>query len=108
MKFFQALAFLVTLVTVDAFQPAFVGRAPIALFTVNDFSAVGSGMTEDQIPLLIENFSKDNFQLSLEMLEPLLTVECVGDHCDTYVAELRAKAAEIGMELPAGYAPSHH
>lgn len=69
---------------------------------------VGSGMTEHEIPTLIDNLNQENFMESLEMLEPLLTNECVGDICDDYVGMLREKAQEIGKEIPPGYAASHH
>jgi len=67
-----------------------------------------SGMTVNDIPLFIKNLSADNFDESLEMLEPLLVNECVGDQCELFMEDLKAKCKEIGKELPAGYAPSHH
>lgn len=67
-----------------------------------------SGMSVDNIPLYIENLSKENFDESLEMFEALLTNECVGDVCDDYVGQLQEKATSIGMKLPKGFAGSHH
>ena len=69
---------------------------------------VGSGMTEHEIPLFIQKMTIDNFEETLEMLEPLLTNECVGDICDDYVGELEDKAQEIGKSIPPGYAATHH
>jgi hypothetical protein len=74
---------------------------------VKDYTA-GSGMNDDTIPVFIKNLSKDNFEASLEMLEPLLMNECIGDECEFYLGELHAKASEIGVKIPDGYAPSHH
>jgi len=95
-------------------SPTFVSRTRTAALSMTaethiskDFAA-GSGMNEHDIPILIKNLSKENFEESLEMLEPLLTVECVGDICDDYISQLKDKASEIGMEIPAGYASTHH
>lgn len=72
-----------------------------------DFTS-GSGMNEHDIPLFINNLTKENFEASLEMLEPLLLNECVGEVCDDYMGELLAKSDSIGMTIPKDYAPYHH
>lgn len=72
-----------------------------------DYTA-GSGMTEHDISVFIENLTAENFEESLEMLEPLLTNECVGDVCDDFVAQLNDKAESIGKKVPDGYAATHH
>ena len=116
MRIIQALFFLFTVV--QGFVPtAFVGQRIISNNNIcfmtadshqaKDFTA-GSGVDVDHIPMLIKNLSTDNFEESLEMLEPLLTNECVGDVCDDFMSELKDKAAAIGKEIPAGFAPSHH
>jgi len=89
---------------------AFVGSSSSSLkMTKMDkgFTA-DSGLTVEMIPMYIENLNEENFDESLGMLEPLLTNECVGDKCDTFMEDLKAKAASIGKSLPEGYAPSHH
>ncbi|KAL7571569.1 hypothetical protein ACA910_020984 [Epithemia clementina (nom. ined.)] len=68
----------------------------------------GSGMNEHHIPVLIQNLTPENFDESLEMLEPLLTNECIGESCDMYLNDLNVKAKEIGKTVPEGFAPSHH
>ena len=72
-----------------------------------DYTA-GSGMTEHEIGLFIDNLTAENFDESLEMLEPLLTNECVGEVCDDYVGRLKEKADKIGKTVPKGYAATHH
>lgn len=68
----------------------------------------GSGMNVNDIDLFIDNLNEENFVKSLEMLEPLLINECVGDVCDDYVGQVIAKADEIGKKVPKGYANTHH
>jgi len=68
----------------------------------------GSGMNEHHIRILIENLSPENFAESLEVMEPLLTNECVGHECDLYMDMLHQKSSSIGMQVPQGYAPTHH
>ena len=72
-----------------------------------DFTS-GSGMDVDSIPVFIKNLSKDNFDESLEMMEPLLQNEVVGKEYDDFMDQLKQKCKEIGMELPKNYAPTHH
>ena len=64
-----------------AFSPALVARPQTALPSthIDKSYTASSGMTEHDIALFIENLSPENFEESLEMLEPLLTNECVGD-----------------------------
>ena len=57
---------------------------------------------------LIDNLAADNFEKSLELIEPLLVNECTGQECEDYLGQLQAKCKEIGLSLPAGFAPSHH
>jgi len=94
----------------DSFAATSQRRAAFGLhMTAMDSSfTADSGLTADQIPMFIENLNAENFEESIKMLEPLLVNECVGDKCDLFLQELRDKAAAIGKELPAGYAPSHH
>ena len=94
----------------SAFAPIAVPRTPTVLLSsqVEKGFTADSGMNVDNIPLYIDNLNVDNFQESLEMFEALLTNECVGDVCDTYVHELEEKAQSIGMKLPKGFAGSHH
>ena len=107
---------LLTLGSAQAFStpPSFVAvtRTHLAMTSETHMDkgyTVGSGMTEDAIPVLIKNLAPDNFEESLEMLEPLLTNECVGDeHCGMFMEDLKTKCQEIGMELPEGFAPTHH
>ncbi|KAL3915893.1 MAG: hypothetical protein SGARI_008084 [Bacillariaceae sp.] len=68
----------------------------------------GSGMDVDTIPVLIKNLNEDNFAESLEMMEPLLMNECVGDECDIFLSQVQDKADDLGMKIPKGYAPTHH
>ena len=97
-------------VPASAFAPAVpVGRNSVTLSShVEKGFTADSGMNVDNIPLYIDNLNVDNFEESLEMFEALLTNECVGDVCDTYVHELSEKAESIGMKLPKGFAGSHH
>ena len=69
---------------------------------------VSSGMTEHEIPFYIDNLTQENFAATLEMLEPLLTNECVGEICEDYLAQLQDKAEQLGQKLPAGYGATHH
>ena len=57
----------------------------------------------------IENLTADNFDESLEMLEPLLINECVGEICDDYMGMIFTKAENIGKMTPKWlrYAPRH-
>jgi hypothetical protein len=97
-------------------SPAFVPRTlkPLSMSPaagekhIDKGFTTGSGMNEHDIPLLIKNLTKDNFEASLEMLEPLLTNECVGEMCDDYMGEIEEKAHGLGMRVPVGYAPGHH
>jgi len=68
----------------------------------------GSGMNGRHISILIDNLSPENFAESLEVMEPLLTNECVGKECDLYMEMLHQKSSSIGMQVPEGYAPTHH
>lgn len=113
---FLLVAAAAAVLTSDAFTPASTitqHRRPVSFLknseTHMDKSyTAGSGMNDDTIPVLIKNLSKDNFDESLEMLEPLLLNECVGDECELFLGQLQDKASEIGMEIPSGYAPTHH
>ena len=88
---------------------SFARTKALAMSTHMDKSyTAGSGMTEHDIALFIENLTPENFEESLEMLEPLLTNECVGEVCDDYVGRLEEKAAAIGKTVPKGYAATHH
>jgi hypothetical protein len=75
-------------------KPAFY-LAPLQCKQSGGFTA-DSGLTVNNIPLFIDNLNPDNFEESLAMLEPLLTNECVGDQCDTFLEDVRAKAAAMG------------
>jgi hypothetical protein len=107
------LLFAMALLAAEAFAPASQRPVTTSLKMTSethinrDFTA-GSGMNDDTIPFLIKNLSKDNFKESLEMLEPLLMNECVGDECELFMQQLKDKVTEIGMKIPDGYAPSHH
>jgi len=72
-----------------------------------DFEA-DSGMNVSSLPVLIKNLAPDNFDESLEIMEVLLVNECVGKEYDDYMGQLKAKAKEIGMDIPSGFAPTHH
>lgn len=65
-------------------------------------------MESAHLPFMIEKLTKENFDESIEMMEALLTNECVGDECDIAMGLLKEKCKEIGMELPPDYAPTHH
>mmetsp|Transcript_40267 Transcript_40267/g.83861 ORF Transcript_40267/g.83861 Transcript_40267/m.83861 type:complete len:111 (-) Transcript_40267:241-573(-) len=105
-----AALILVFVSCVNAFAPSGQRRVafvPKMSSKMDNFFA-DSGLTVDAIPMYIDNLDVDNFEASLEMLEPLLTNECVGDECDVFVGELKEKAASIGKDIPEGYAPYHH
>lgn len=72
-----------------------------------DYTA-SAGMNVHDIPFLIEHLTQENFRETLEMLEPLLTNECVGDVCDDYLTHLHYKAAEIDKLIPPTYGRKHH
>ena len=96
----------------NAFVPS-LGRPVAGVMTLANTHmdksyTVGSGMTEHDIPGFIEKLTAENFEETLEMLEPLLTNECVGEICEDYVTQLKEKAASIGKEIPSTYAPTHH
>ena len=59
-----------------------------------------SHVYEKDIPFLIEHLAADNFDVSLELLEPLLMSECAGQECEDYLEQLQTKAASIGKALP--------
>ena len=59
-----------------------------------------SHVYEKDIPFLIENLAPDNFDVSLELLQPLLMSECVGEVCEDYLTLLQDKAASIDKTLP--------
>jgi len=104
-----AALLLLLVASVNAFSPS-LRRSPAfaaQMSSMSEFFA-DSGLTVDAIPMYIDNLDVDNFEASLEMLEPLLTNECVGDQCDVFVDELKDKAAEIGKEIPEGYGRFHH
>ena len=111
---FSTLALLAAIDHAAAFSispSSFTRAKALAMSTdihMNKDYTVSAGMTEHEIPLFIQKLSPDNFEASLEMLEPLLTNECVGDICDDYLSQLKEKAASIGKELPQGYAATHH
>ena len=113
MRFFSNAIILATLVGANGFtSPAFIGRKSMVLKTADShidkkFTA-SSGMDLDHLPVLIKNLSEDNFDESLEMMEPLLINEAVGKEYDDAMAKLKAKCKEIGKELPANFAPTHH
>lgn len=114
MRFSHPATILLLAACAQAFSPGFVGKtkATHPLFSEDthiskDFTA-SSGMTEFHIPTMIDNLSADNFDASLEMMEPLLVNECVGEEYDTFMSKLTQKTKEIGKELPKGYAPTHH
>jgi hypothetical protein len=114
MRFFSVAIFIASLLGAEGFSsPAFVGRKSFALEMTadshidKDFTA-GSGMDVNHLPTMIDHLTADNFDESLEMMEPLLTNECVGKEYDDAMSKLKAKCKEIGKELPANYAPSHH
>jgi hypothetical protein len=71
-----------------------------------DYTA-SEGMNHDSIPTLIHHLKEDNFVESLEMMEPLFMNECVGEEYDQYMTQLKMKCAELGKQLPEGYAPNH-
>ena len=107
-------AFLIAslIASVQAFAPMASTSRTTALFSsdthIDKAYTAGSGMNDDTLPFLIKNLDEDNFVESLEMMEPLLMNECVGDECDMFLSQLEDKASELGKEIPAGYAPSHH
>jgi len=72
-----------------------------------DFEA-DSGMNVNNLPVLIKNLAPDNFEESMEIIEVLLVNECVGKEYDDFLGQLKKKATEIGKEVPAGFAPTHH
>lgn len=106
--------FLAVMGSAEAFvnSPSFITRDPsLTMSSVTHMDktyTVGSGMTEHDIQFFIEKMSPENFEETLEMLEPLLTNECVGDICEDYVGQLQDKAASIGKKVPDNYAPTHH
>ncbi|KAG7369573.1 hypothetical protein IV203_027319 [Nitzschia inconspicua] len=111
MRFFVLVA--TSFLAADAFSPAcqrpFATTLQMTSEThINRDYTAGSGMNDNSIPVLIKNLNKDNFEESLEMLEPLLMNECVGEECELFMGQLNDKATEIGMKVPDGYAPSHH
>ena len=63
-----------------------------------------SGMTVDQISFFIKNLNHDNFDETLEMLEPLLMNECRGDTCGLFLEDIKLIANELGKQIPEGYA----
>ena len=70
-----------------------------------DFETAASGANVHDIPSLIEHLTAENFEESLELLEPLLMNECVGEECKDYVGEMEAKAEKLGKTVPDTYAP---
>ena len=107
--------FLATIGFAEAFvsSPSFITRAAPALSMsaskhMDKSYTVGSGMTEHDIQFFIEKMSTENFEETLEMLEPLLTNECVGEVCEDYIGQLQDKAKSLGKKIPANYAPTHH
>jgi hypothetical protein len=96
----------------QAFAPMIITSHNTALFNsethIDKSYTAGSGMNDDTLPFMIKNLSKDNFVESLEMMEPLLLNECVGEECELYMSQLQDKAAELGLKIPEGYAPTHH
>lgn len=104
------LAFLAA--TTQAFVPGTRPSTPTFCMSSNthiskDFTA-DSGMNEAAIPVLIDNLNQENFLESLEMLEPLMTNECVGEVCDLYMGDLEEKCEKVGMDLPKDFPRTHH
>ena len=109
MRFFAVLSLSLGCASAFTTQLSSARWSPsIAMTQIDKDYTVGSGMTERDIPLFINNLTIENFEESIAMLEPLLTNECVGDMCDDYVGALQEKASALGKELPPGYAATHH
>jgi len=79
----------------------------VPLFDSSNAQMADSSLDVHNLRSLIDNLKPDNFEKSLEVMEPLLMNECAGEECEMYLQELHEKCGEIGMKLPNGYAPSH-
>ena len=84
------------------FTPRFSFGQPM---TSEAFETASSGVNVDDIPSIIENLTAENFDESLEVLEPLLMNECVGEVCMDYIGDVEAKAEKMGKAIPDSYAP---
>ena len=119
-KMRTSLFFLLAAVSCDAFSPAVVvvkrqisggSRFTSPLTRLRNaeghFSkeyTASSGVTVDQIPGMIEHLTIENMEESLDLLEPLLTNECVGDVCEDFLDEIEHKMEDMGEHLPQDYA----
>jgi predicted esterase len=110
MRFFVlATFFLGASVAFSPMPPAFgVLRTQQQQSTAIFNGEADSSLDVHNLRSLIDNLKPDNFDVSLEMMEPLLMNECVGDECEMYLEQLKDKCGEIGKELPSGFAPTHH
>jgi hypothetical protein len=70
-----------------------------------EFTA-GSGMNVQTIPTMIDHLTEDNFDESLEMMEPLLVNEATLTEYLGFIKVLKARCETIGKSIPEGYA--HH
>ena len=106
------IAFLALVASSQAFAPMTIQSRSTKLFSsdshIDKSYTAGSGMDIDTLPFMISHLNEDNFVESLEMMEPLLMNECVGEECDILLEHIRNKAEDLGMEVPEGYAPNHH
>ena len=91
-------------VTPPAFGVKQVAAAP--LFDRKQMA--DSSLDVHNLRSLIDNLAPDNFEASLDLIEPLLVNECVGQECEDYLSQLKDKCEDIGVALPDGFAPSHH
>lgn len=72
----------------------------------NQQYVASSHVYEKDIPFLIENLAPDNFEVSLEFLQPLLKSECDDDLREDYLSKLKDKTASIGKQMPEDFASS--
>ena len=111
--FFLSLVAVVA-TTTQAFTtaPAFT-KAPMTTGLSESSSHIdkaftaSSGMNDHVIPSIIDHLNHDNFQESLEMMEPLLMNECVDHEYNEYMTQLEQKCHALGKEVPSNYAPTH-
>jgi hypothetical protein len=64
----------------------------------------GSGMQLQHVELLISHLSDDNFDVSLEMIEPFLLNEASPATLQRSVEEIKQKAEKLGKEVPESFA----
>lgn len=62
-------------------------------------------VTAENIPAYIQHIDGENFDETLEILEPVLTEECEGVIQDIFMADLMIKAKKFGKKIPDDYGP---